>query len=133
MFVSQLTALVFDVGATFGLTLVAYGSTVWIVGQSWPPLDIFIKVAAPIVTLLGTIAVVVSVYSPRNPTPSKRSTRRLIAPVVLIMILVVVIIAFIRNEHIPDSILLGFFIAAIFGSLMRLFPRHHEKFTHANY
>ena len=55
------------------------------------------------------------------------------APIVLILIIVVMTTAFVRKEHVPDSIILGFAIATSFGGLMRMFPRYHEKLNDPNY
>ena len=133
MLLSEVCAFVFDSGAVFGLILAAYGSTVWIVKPSCSLPDIIIKLASSIATLIGTVAVIVSIYFPPNPTPPKRMTRCLTAPLLLLWILAVVIIAVLRREYIPDTILLGFSIAAIFGALMRTFPRYHERYSHENY
>ncbi len=127
MFLSQLAALAFDVGASFGVFLVIYGTATLYYNQPWAPLESILKWATPIVGLIGFAAVVISIYFPQNPTPPKRLSKYFTAPVILTMIACAFIVMFYTKKPIPDSISIGFSLAAIFSGLMRLFPRLTTK------
>ena len=133
MLASQAASLFFDVGATFGLVLVVYGVITKLCNAPWPCLDAFVRWASPIATITASILVVASIYIPPNPTPPKTLTKFIVAPFVLAMLVIAAIVMVVSGKPADDSILLGFSISTMFGSLMRLIPRLHEKFDDPSY
>lgn len=124
---SQFLALCWDVGAVIGAVFVIYGFLVASGVPSYPWLDDLLARLSMPVTLAAALAVFLSIYVQPSATPVKLQSQLLVSPVFIAACLGAAYLHIARSTLVPNSIPAGLSLCAIFGSLMRMVPRIHEK------
>lgn len=125
--VSQFLSLCWDVGAVFGSVFVIYGYLIALGVPPYPWLDSALEKVSPLVTLVGALAVFLSIYVQPSQTSVKLQSKLVVSPIFIAACLGALYIFLATGMMLPNSILVGLSICAIFGSLMRIVPRTHEK------
>jgi hypothetical protein len=103
----------------FGLVLIAYGFTAEFSGDTFEPIESTVDLISTISTLVGVILSACSVYFPPLNRPAEIRSKKVIAPIVLIMIVLAIIYMPVTKKNLPVSVVLGFANLGLAGTLFR--------------
>jgi len=104
----------------FGVILIIYGYISHQTKEHWKPLEQIALYVSPIITLLGVIALALSIYIPNNPRPPFEVSKMITAPVIIIVSLLAFIYLVKNKWVVSEYFIQGFAIFALSGSLIRV-------------
>ena len=122
----QTTIAALNAAGGVGVLLVIYGTLTAVDKTwSWPKLDTFATFISSSATLIATFATAASVYFPPHSRPADFHSKRLVAPIMCIMI-VVAMYFLVFVGPLPDYVVNGIGILGLVGGLFRLLPYSEE-------
>lgn len=104
-----------------GLTFVLYGAVATYTGETWKPIEPYVRPISIYLVLLGLFITSVSVYCPWEVPRPIHLSRYATAPVAIALVFAGIYFEITRG--IPKSTASGFALLTIAGAMLRMFPR----------
>ena len=106
-----------------GGILIVYGVLLVWTGWKYPPLEIYAKITAEVLTLLGVILTAASIYRPPSNRPPANFSIFVSAPLVILCAVIALAMLFFLGDDLPNHVINGFALLGLAGGLFRTIAR----------